>query len=106
MKLMTKELARKIPPLYSTEGKSPEELVAVVKYFLPEGAATWYVIEGSKGVDVAPDDWMFYGYVTGLGEDELGYFTLGQLKELRGALLHLPVERDIWFKPTPIKEVL
>lgn len=38
---------------------------------------------------------LFFGYVIGL-EAELGYFSLSELEQIRGAL-GLPVERDLYF---------
>jgi hypothetical protein len=46
---------------------------------------------------------LFFGYVVGL-EPELGYFSLSQLAEARGAL-GLPVERDRSFTPCRLSEV-
>ena len=40
-------------------------------------------------------DWMFFGLVDG-HEKELGYFTLSELKQVRGGL-RLPIERDMYF---------
>lgn len=119
MKLLTKELLRRIPPLYSAENE--QDPLVVCKFFMPDGAFTWYVIEGSTrekegcgfGVncnhqplseyDPQRDDILFLGYVTGL-EPELGYFTLSELQEIRGTL-GLPVERDRYFKPCRLSQV-
>lgn len=50
------------------------------------------------------DDSVFYGLVVGF-EPELGYFSLSELESVRGKL-GLPVERDKWFKPTPLRELM
>ncbi len=119
MQLLTQALLRKIPPLYSQENEA--DPMCVAKFFMPDGAFTWYVIEGATrekegcgwGVncqhrplseyDPARDDVLFFGYVTGL-EAELGYFTLSELTAIRG-MLGLPVERDRYFDPTRLSEV-
>ena len=119
MQLLTKELRRVIPPLYSQE--HVQDPLCVVRFFMPDGAFTWYVIEGSTrekegcgwGVnchhkplteyDPDRDDVLFFGYVRGL-ESELGYFTLSELTEIRG-MLRLPVERDRHFTPARLSEV-
>lgn len=44
-----------------------------------------------------------YGLVDGLDE-ELGYFSLRELQEVRGAL-GLPIERDLYFEPTMLAEI-
>jgi hypothetical protein len=35
---------------------------------------------------------------------ELGYFSLSELQSIRGAF-GLPVERDMYFTPTPLSEI-
>jgi len=44
MKLLTKEIKKNLPALYSQEEKGMEA-VAHVKFFNPCGAATWYATE-------------------------------------------------------------
>src|SRR5512139_2471402 len=44
MKLLTKELAAKLPPLYANE-KQGEEALALVKFFTPDSSWTWYASE-------------------------------------------------------------
>ena len=46
MKLMTKEIERKMPALYSTEEVAGEDKILRVKYFTPWAGWTWYVVEG------------------------------------------------------------
>jgi hypothetical protein len=94
MKLMTKELRKKIPPLYSQENvKDP---IVYAKYFMPDSHWTWYVLE-FDGKDT------FFGYVDG-DYQELGYFSLTELESIRGPL-GLEVERDLYWKPKPLSEV-
>ena len=104
MKLMTKEIEQQLPALYHFENtKTPA--VASVKFFDPTGSWTWYVAEGQKQDD---GDWLFWGLVDGF-ECEYGYFTLSQLehaKEGCKGLQSLPIERDLYFTPTPLKELL
>lgn len=45
MKLMTKDIEKKIPKLYDTENIPTEDKVAYVKYFNPINNWTWYGIE-------------------------------------------------------------
>jgi hypothetical protein len=94
MKLMTKELRKKIPPLYSQE--STKDPIIHVKYFTPDSSWTWYVLE-FDGKDT------FFGYVDGICP-ELGYFSLSELERIRGPL-GLKVERDLYWKPKPLSEV-
>lgn len=104
MTLLPPELESQLPALYSTEAVEAEHKVAVCKFFFPMGRATWFVVEGQRqeGGDV-----LFFGYVISpLGPDcnEWGYFSLAELESVR---VHgLGIERDLWFKPTPMAEVL
>jgi hypothetical protein len=94
MKLLTKELLKQLPKIGETE---KQEQIAIVKFFTPDGAWTWY------GQEYDGED-LFYGLVDGM-EKELGYFSLSELKSVRGQF-GLPVERDLWFKPTRIDELM
>ena len=84
--------------------------MVICKFFLPDAAWTWYAIEGSPvdgagyyDTDKPKVDFLFFGLVSGI-EDELGYFSLAELTSVRGKL-GLPVERDLYFKPTRLSEV-
>ena len=90
MELLTEELRSKLPPLYSQEN-NPDSLV-ICKFFYPDFSWTWYAIE-YDGKDT------FFGYVAGF-ECELGYFSLSELLNNRGALGQ-PIERDIYFTIIP-----
>ena len=95
MKLLTKETRRRLPALGSTDNeKNP---MVQVKFFTPDSNWTWF------GIEFDSDD-IFFGYVKGL-ENELGTFSLRELQEVRGGL-GLPVERDKFFKPCPLSEVM
>lgn len=96
MVLLTKEVLKKLPPLYSQEEKGLDA-VAVVKFFTPDSNWTWYATE-FDGED------LFFGLVEGF-EKEIGYFRLSELKSVKGAL-GLPIERDMYFKPKSLKELM
>ncbi len=93
MQLLTKAIRRRLPPLYATEDNGLEAL-AIVKFFTPDSSWTWYASE-FDGEDV------FFGLAVGF-EAELGYFRLSELQTVRGQL-GLPVERDKFFTPTPLR---
>jgi hypothetical protein len=78
MKLMTKDIEKKLPSLYHFE-KTRTDPVAMVKFFDPTGSWTWFVAEGQKQDD---GDWLFWGLVDGF-ESEYGYFTLNELKHAK-----------------------
>jgi len=45
MKLLTKELLKKLPPLSSQENE--EDPMVMCKFFTPDAHWTWYALEGS-----------------------------------------------------------
>ena len=83
-----------IPSLYATERDS--DPTVWVKLFTPDSSWSWYLIEWDG------DDRCF-GFVIG-HEQELGYFSLAELKGVRGGL-GLPIERDLYFTPCPLSNV-
>ena len=96
MSLIPQDIVNKIPNLYETENQ--EEKICYVKLFLPSSSWTWYIIEIDK-----QDNNTCFGFVDGL-EQELGYFTLRELENVKG-LLGLRVELDSNFKPTKLSKI-
>jgi hypothetical protein len=96
MKLLTKALLKKLPALYSQDGKG-DEAVVYAKFFTPDSNWTWYATEFD------PESGTFFGLVQGI-EDELGYFHLKDLETFRGRF-NLPVERDMYFSETTLGEI-
>ncbi len=94
--LLPKRIARSLPQLGGTDAQGLDAL-ARVKFFTPDAQWTWFASE-FDGTD------LFFGFVVGT-EPELGYFTLTELKEVHG-VLGLPVERDRWFHPTPLRQLM
>jgi uncharacterized membrane protein (UPF0127 family) len=89
------EVRKLLPPIGST-GEERDPMVWV-KFFTPWANWTWYGIE-FDGKDI------FFGWVVGL-EKEFGSFSLSELQSLRGPG-DLKIERDIYFKPQRISEVM
>jgi len=85
----------KLAPLYSGEDKGLDAL-AQVKFFTPTSNWTWYASEFDQ------DD-IFFGLVSGF-ELEFGYFSLKELKAIRGPM-GLPIERDLYFEPKTLREL-
>ena len=98
MKLMTKELAKSLPPLYGTEDVPLSQKVVQVKFFCPWSQWTWYAVEYD------PNDQIFWGLVIGL-EREWGYFSLEELESVKGPG-GLSIERDRFFQPQPVKAMV
>ena len=95
MKLLTQEIRKTLPALYSQEDKGGKA-VAYTKFFTPDGQWTWWAT-GFDGEDT------FFGLVHGF-EKELGYFSLQELESVRGPM-GLPIERDLYFKPKTLAEI-
>jgi len=81
---------------------SSDELMVVVKFFTPDANWTWYAVSAYR--DKEDGDVQFFGFVDGL-EAELGYFWLSELKSVRGGL-GLPVERDLYWTPKTLAQVM
>jgi len=93
--LIPKELREQIPPLYATEEETNPTVY--VKLFID--GWSWFITEMSMDNDTA------FGYVVSpFCDGELGYFSLNEIVELKGSL-GLGVERDLYFKPTPLSEI-
>ncbi len=95
MKLLTQEIRRKLPALYSQDGKGGKAVV-YLKMFTPDSNFTFFATE-FDGEDT------FFGLVDG-HEKELGYFSLKELESVRGAL-GLPIERDLYWQPKTLEEI-
>ena len=95
MELLTEEIRKQLPPLYSQD-KLGGKAVAYVKFFTPDSSWTWWAIE-FDGQDT------FFGLVEGHVK-ELGYFNLSELQKARGPL-GLPVERDLHWQPKRLEEI-
>ncbi len=94
MELISQEIKELIPKLYETEEQNNP--IAYVKLFLD--AWTWYITE------LSIDNNICFGYVISPFESELGYFSLNEIKSIKGTL-GLSVERDISFKPTKLSRI-
>ena len=95
MLLLTKQIEKSLPALYSQDGKG-QDAIARVKFFTPDSNWTWYATEYD------PEERRFFGKVVGM-ETELGYFSLDELEKVRGKL-GLSIERDKFFDPKPLRE--
>ena len=97
MKLLTKEILARLPPLYATDDVAVEEKIAQIKLFTPWTSWTWF------GIEYDPADRVFFGLVVGF-ETEFGSFSLDELVAVRGPG-GLRVERDIHFRPTRLGDL-
>lgn len=96
MELINEEIEHTLPKLYEQDSKGLKA-IAYVKFFTPDSNWTWYATE-FDGEDV------FFGLVEGFCK-ELGYFSLHELESIKGPL-GLKIERDLYFKPTTLEELM
>ncbi len=96
MSLIPQDIFNKIPNLYETENQ--KDKICYLKLFLADSNWTWYIIEIDK-----QDNNTCFGFVDGL-EQELGYFTIKELENLRGQF-GLKVELDSSFTPTQLSKI-
>lgn len=93
--LLPEEVRKILPTLYAQE-REPDPIV-YVKFFAPISHWAWYATEFDN------ED-IFFGWIHG-DHPELGYFSLSELESiLIGGLL--PIERDLFFTPTPLSMVM
>ena len=96
MKLLTKEILSKLPPLYANEEKPLEEHKVIVKFFHPFSNWRWYATEFD------PEEGLFFGLVDGFAT-ELGYFSLAELQSV--TVLGCGIERDMYWRELSLAEV-
>jgi len=99
MKLITKAIAKKAPKLYSTSELSAKDVKVVAKFFNPCGSASWFMTEYDPETKTA------FGYVTGMAEDELGYFSIAEFEQIR-LPFGLSIERDRYFSDCTLEDVM
>lgn len=93
--LMPPEVAAEMPGLYANEDQGDQAL-ARVKLFTPWTKWTWYASEYD------PKQRLCFGVVVG-HEREFGYFSLAELEKITGPG-GLRIERDLHWRPRPLKE--
>lgn len=94
MKLLTQDILKKLPPLYSQE--NVEDPMVWAKFFTPDSSWTWLATEYS------PEERLFFGFVIG-DFPESGYFGLDELEDATGPM-GLHIERDMYFRPKPLSQ--
>ena len=103
MKLLTKEIRKKLPPLYAQDGKGGKAVVHC-KFFTPDSSFTWWITEGSPIMDDGVEvDFQFFALVEGHCR-ELGYVNLSELESVKGPL-GLAIERDLYWQPKTLEEI-
>jgi len=93
--------------MWGCQGVESKPPTARWKFFNPIGAATWYISEANRVIhNDGTDDLELFGWCDlGTGFPELGYVMLSELASIDGPL-GLGIERDIFFDPCPLSEVM
>jgi hypothetical protein len=102
MLLMTKNIKDVMPTLDETAEMPAEKQRVYLKIFDPTGRGTWFATSFDG------EDTLFGYVVSPLGPDcdELGYFSLKELSEVRGRM-GLPLERDLsWSDEATLWQVM
>ncbi len=107
MKLLTEELKKQLPSLYSQQNE--KDPLVVCKFFHPLSDMTWYAIEGSPvdadgyyDTDKEKVDFFFFGWVHS-DFPEMGYFALSEMEAINVG--GLGMERDLHFTQKRLSEV-
>ncbi|OFY47803.1 MAG: hypothetical protein A2W85_13450 [Bacteroidetes bacterium GWF2_41_31] len=87
MKLISSEIQKRFREIGRQDVPNP---IVVAKFFNPCGPGTWYATEYDETNQIC------FGYVTGLGYDEWGDFSIKELEALKCPPLGLPIERDLY----------
>lgn len=98
---MTKAILNAFAKQGDTSQKQPDQIDVIAKFFNPMGAGTWYCYEYN------PDDRIFWGFAN-LGDPafaECGTISLDELESVR-LPLGLSIERDMYFPPMKLSEVI
>jgi len=136
MKMLTKELQKIVPALYTNEEKDPKDIMCHLKYFNPVGHWTWYITEASavgldkegeeiyKALDEFEDTITkfdeLYRLIDGEEMAVLDVIMFGwvdgdfpelgyvSLKELMGVRLPfgMSIERDLYWNPKALSEIM
>ena len=96
MKLLTKEIKKELPALYSQDEIANP--IVHIKFFDPCGSFTWFILEYDQ------ED-TFFAFVKShlCPEGELGYVSLSELQSINGPM-GLKIERDLYFTAKPLSQ--
>ena len=98
MKIFTQQQEKKL-----NSNSKKHDGVAYVKLFNPSGGQTWYISE----TEMQEDRLIGFGLADlGLGFPEIGTFCIDEIIEMKYPPFGLSVERDKWFKPMPLSDIL
>ncbi len=90
--------ADRLPTIDEVADKPLADIVARVKLFDPTGAATWYIAAYD------PDTRIAWG-IGHIFETEVGSIPMDEIVAVRGAF-GLPIERDLYWEPRTLADLL
>lgn len=73
--------------------------IIIAKFFNPCGSQTWYAISYDETSNCC------FGFVTGMFEDELGYFSIDELESQHLPPFGMRIERDVFFNPCHLSKI-
>ena len=95
MKLISPEIKQRFNEIARQDVPDP---IVIARFFNPCGPGSWYATEYDSSHNIC------FGYVTGLGYDEWGDFSVEELEALECPPLGLPIERDLYTSERTITE--
>jgi hypothetical protein len=96
MNLLPRELLLRFQQIGKQDCDNP---LVLAKYFSPGGSYTFFATEFN------PETKCFFGFVTGLAENEWGYTSLTEMLKVKCPPLGLPIERDLYFEEKQFSEI-
>ncbi len=81
------------------EQKDVIDPIIVATFFNPSGPEIWYAISYNEDKNVC------YGYVSGFGCDEPGYFSIDELEALVIPPFGIRIARDLDFSSCPLSKI-
>ena len=101
MKLMTKEIEKKLLKVEAGVTFGDMNAEVIVKYFNPCGAGTGLITGGEKLED---GDWLLSGYCH-IFEWEWGSVRLSELESIVCPPYRLKIERDLWCNGCTVQDL-
>jgi hypothetical protein len=100
MKILTKEIINAFKKQGYTGDKEAKDIKVILKIFNPTGGQTWYLYEKE-------DEDIYWAFVNlgDINDAECGTVSMSELLAFRG-MFRLPLERDKFFKPLSLEEVI
>ena len=98
MDLLNKTCLKNVPTIYAQDGLG-DDAIAYLKFFINDW--TWFVTE----LDQKTGEAFGKVYSSGCPDGELGYISMIELSQMSDRRIGHAVERDRYWKPTPLKDV-